>query len=150
MTGSLLGLQDVVQAALPRLRGIGEVQASAQGDPSVWSAKQVLGHLIDSGANNHARFVRAGAESGLSLPGYDQNLWANAGDYQSRPWSELVVLWAAYQTQLSHIIGNLSAEQHGHTLSIGGGAAVTLDFVATDYTRHQLHHLEQIWERTRP
>jgi hypothetical protein len=25
----------------------------------MWSAKQVIGHLIDSAANNHQRFVRA-------------------------------------------------------------------------------------------
>ncbi|WP_293912350.1 DinB family protein [Deinococcus sp.] len=149
MTGSLLRLLDVVQAALPRLRAINETQAARQPDPAIWSAKQILGHLIDSGANNHARFVLAGQQSGLSLPGYDQNLWAEVGDYQHRPWSELVALWAAYQTQLAHIIDNLTPEQRGHTLSIGGGESVTLAFVASDYTRHQLHHLGQVWERTR-
>jgi DinB superfamily len=148
-SSSLLGLLDVVQAALPRLRAISDAQASHQPHADIWSAKQVLGHLIDSGVNNHARFVRAGEESGLSLPGYAQNVWVDAGDYQSRPWSELVALWAAYQTQLAHVIANLSPEQRGNTLSIGGGESVTLDFVATDYTRHQLHHLAQIWERTR-
>jgi DinB superfamily len=140
-------LLDVVQSALPRLQAISEEAASRQPAPGVWSAKQILGHLIDSGVNNHARFVRVGAEDGLSLPGYDQNVWVAAGGYQERPWAELVTLWTAYQTQLSRVIGGLTPAQRAHTLSIGGGESVTLGFVADDYSRHQLHHLAQVWER---
>ena len=140
-------LSDVVEQALPRLRAVSEAAASRRPAPEVWSARQVVGHLIDSGVNNHARFVRAGAENGLSLPGYDQNAWVAAGGWQQRPWTEVVTLWAAYQTQLAHVIGGLTPEQRAHTLSIGGGEAVTLGFVATDYVRHQLHHLAQVWER---
>ncbi len=140
-------LSDVVEQALPRLRAVSEAAASRRPAPEVWSARQVLGHLIDSGVNNHARFVRAGVEDGLSLPGYEQNVWVAAGGYQARPWAELVPLWAAYQTQLAHVIGSLTPQQRAHTLSISGGEMVTLGFVAGDYSRHQLHHLGQVWER---
>lgn len=140
-------LFEVVEQSLPRLHAISEQRAAHRSAPDVWSAQQIIGHLIDSGVNNHARFVRAGAEDGLSLPGYDQNAWVAAGGYAERPWTELVTLWAAYQTQLAHVIGGLTPEQKAHTLSIGGGEAVTLGFVADDYSRHQLHHLSQIWER---
>ncbi len=138
-------LSDVVEQALPRLRAVSEDAAFRKPAPEVWRAKQVLGHLIDSSVNNHARFVRAGAENGLALPGYDQNVWA-AGGYQQRLWTKLVTLWAAYQTQFAHAIGRLTPEQRAHTLSIGG-EAVTLGFVATDDVRHQLHHLAQVRER---
>jgi DinB superfamily len=140
-------LAEVVTQALPRLRAISEERASRQPASEVWSAKQIVGHLIDSGVNNHARFVRAGAQDSLSLPGYDQNAWMSAGGWQERPWTDLVTLWAAYQTQIVHVIGGLSGPQRAHTLSIGGGEPITLDFVATDYVRHQLHHLAQLWER---
>ena len=141
-------LTDVVTQALPRLHAISDDRAAHTPAPDVWSAKQVLGHLIDSGVNNHARLVRAGAEDGLSLPGYDQNAWVAAGGWQDRPWTDLVTLWAAYQTQLAHVIAGLNDTQRAHTLSIGGSERVTLDFVATDYVHHQLHHLAQIWQRT--
>jgi DinB superfamily len=140
-------LLDVATHSLPRLQAIPEQAAAHKPAPDIWSAKQIIGHLIDSGVNNHARFVRAGAEDGLALPGYDQNVWVSAGGWQVRPWAELLTLWAAYQTQLAHVIGGLSAAQRAHTLSIGGGEMVTLGFVADDYSRHQLHHLAQVWER---
>ena len=141
------GLAEVVTHTLPRLRAISEEWAAQKPAPEIWSARQVIGHLIDSGVNNHARFVRAGAEDGLSLPGYDQDAWVAAGGWQERPWTELVTLWAAYQMQIAHVIDGLSEAQRAHTLSIGSGEPVTLEFVATDYVRHQLHHLWQVWER---
>ncbi|CAM3561518.1 DinB-like domain-containing protein [Deinococcus saxicola] len=144
----MLGLAEVVAGALPGLRALSEEQAARKPAPDVWSAKEILGHLIDSGVNNHARFVRASAEDGLSLPGYDQNAWVARGGYQERSWAELVVLWEAYQLQLAHAIAQLPPARLAHTLSIGGGESVTLDFVARDYVAHQLHHLAQVWGRT--
>lgn len=140
-------LSELVQQTLPRLQAISEERAAHKPGLEVWSAKQVLGHLIDSGVNNHARFVRAGAEDGLSLPGYDQDTWVVAGRYKERPWNEVLALWAAYQFQVAHVTDGLNEAQRAHTLSIGGGETVTLGHVADDYTRHQLHHLAQVWER---
>ncbi|WP_309573139.1 DinB family protein [Deinococcus sp.] len=136
-------LVEVVTVQLPRLQELTETQASHKPAPEVWSAKQILGHLMDSGVNNHTRFVRAGSEDGLSLPGYDQDAWVAAGGYQERPWANVWGLWATYQTQIAHVIDTLPAASLGHTLSIGGGESVTLRFVAEDYVRHQLHHLGQ-------
>lgn len=144
----MTGLAEVVAEALPRLQAITEEQASRKPAPDLWSAKQVLGHLIDSGVNNHARFVRASVESGLALRGYDQNAWVTVGGWQERPWAEIVSLWAAYQRQLAHVIAHLPPGSLTHTLSIGGGESLTLEFVAQDYVAHQWHHLAQVWERT--
>ena len=141
-------LREVVIQSLPRLQAISEEQASRQPAPDVWSAKQVLGHLIDSGVNNHARFVRAGVEDGLELPGYAQNDWVRIGGYQERGWAEVLALWQAYQLHIAQVIEQLPPASLNHTLSIGGGESVTLAFVASDYARHQLHHLAQVWERT--
>jgi hypothetical protein len=52
-------LLQTVDAALVKLRSIGEAEAARPLAPGKWSPKQVLGHLIDSAANNHHRFVRA-------------------------------------------------------------------------------------------
>lgn len=137
-------LREVVEAALPGLQALSETQAGRQPAPGVWSAKQILGHLTDSAANNHARFVQAGVESGLALPGYDQNAWVSIGGWQERGWAEVLAFWQAYQLHLAHLIEGLSPEQLAHSLSISSGEAVTLEFVAEDYVRHQLHHLGQI------
>ena len=48
-----------VDQALPQLRAIPATKAAESRGPGKWSAQQVIGHLIDSAANNHQRFVRA-------------------------------------------------------------------------------------------
>ncbi len=140
-------LSAVVAEHFPFLQTVSDEQASRKPAPESWSAKEILGHLIDSGVNNHARFVRASAEDGLSLPGYDQQAWVSVGGWQQRDWADLLALWQAYQLQLAHVIARLSADALAHRLSIGGGERVTLEFAAQDYVAHQLHHLAQIRER---
>ena len=140
-------LREVVAQSLPRLQAISEEQAARVPTPGVWSAKQVLGHLIDSGVNNHARFIRSAVQDGLELPDYDQNAWVELGGYQERGWAEVLALWQAFQLHLAHVIEQLPPKSLGHTLRIGDEAA-TLDFLTADYVRHQLHHLSQVWERT--
>ncbi|GAA5534654.1 DinB family protein [Deinococcus aluminii] len=140
-------LSEVVNAALPGLQALTEAQASRKPAPDVWSAKEILGHLIDSGVNNHGRFVRASVQDGLALPGYDQKAWVRMGGWQERPWSEILALWQAYQTHLAQAIARLPPASLAHTLRVGEGEPVTLGFVAEDYVEHQRHHLAQLWER---
>ncbi|KQR04541.1 hypothetical protein [Deinococcus sp. Leaf326] len=57
-------LRAVVQHHLPDLRTLSEERAAHRPGSQVWWAKQMPGHLIDSGVNHQARVVRAGAIGG--------------------------------------------------------------------------------------
>lgn len=43
----------------PQLSRINYDAMAFKPEPNEWSKKEILGHLIDSAANNHQRFVRA-------------------------------------------------------------------------------------------
>ena len=51
-------LASVVDRVLPQLSAISDEAASRKPAPNKWSKKEILGHLIDSAANNHQRFMR--------------------------------------------------------------------------------------------
>ena len=63
-----------------------------------------MGHLIDSAANNHQRFVRAQEGSDLVLPGYSQDHWVGVQGYQDAPWDDIIALWRAYNRHLARVI----------------------------------------------
>ena len=80
-------LASVVAHALPLLSAISEDAASKKPAPNKWSKKEILGHLIDSAANNHQRFMRLQLQTEISLPGYDQDDWVRLNHYQQRTWN---------------------------------------------------------------
>ncbi|HEU4688426.1 MAG TPA: DinB family protein [Vicinamibacterales bacterium] len=136
-------LSSIVAIALPRLQSIPEDIAAQKPAPGKWSKKEILGHLIDSAANNHQRFVRLQLQPELTLPGYDQDNWVRLNRYQQTSWSEIVTLWSAYNRHLATVIESLDDDARGHVWHSPEGD-VTLEFIATDYVRHLLHHLKQI------
>lgn len=134
----------IVGDSTPALRAIDGEAAAWKRAPRSWSIKEILGHLIDSAANNHQRFVRAQQEQRLVLPGYAQEAWVSAQDYQSRSWPELVDFWGAYNAHLAHVIRRIPESAVDVPCHIGGGDAVTLAFLVQDYLTHLQHHLDQI------
>ena len=87
-----------IQEAEKQLLAIPEEAAAA--GLRKWSSKQIVGHLIDSAANNHLRFVRAQTINDLMCPGYDQEAWVDAQRYDEESWTNLVQLWSAYNEAL--------------------------------------------------
>jgi hypothetical protein len=129
------------------LRRIDDAAAASKPNSGVWSVKEILGHLIDSAANNHQRFVRAQQAREFSFPGYEQDGWVQSQDYQGRPWPELVDFWLLYNHHLAHVICRTPAAAADIPCRIGAADAVTLRFLMEDYLAHLQHHLRQIRER---
>lgn len=134
----------IVDAAEPRLRAIGTDESTKPILNGGWSRKQVMGHLIDSASNNHQRFIRAVLQPALDFPGYDQEGNVRVQAPEEADWLMLVSLWAAYNRYLVHIIARLPASKLATVCRIGSGEPKPLEFIATDYVTHLLHHLSQI------
>jgi hypothetical protein len=90
MIALLDDFRDAVDSAVPRLERISDARAGHRPAPTTWSAKEVLGHLIDSAANNHSRFVLAQGRDDLSFPGYDQERWVEVQAHGDQPWPDLI------------------------------------------------------------
>ena len=136
-------LQSAMKLA-DRLRQIDEATASKRPTPGKWSKKEILGHLIDSAANNHQRFVRLQLTPRIDLPGYDGDEWARVQRYQDQPWYEIIELWQAYNAQLSSIIRHVNPEALRHVWHTPDGTDLDLEFIMRDYVVHLRHHLDQI------
>ena len=143
-------LRDIVAAELPVLATLSDAHVSSKpaGSDS-WSPKQELGHLIDSAANNHLRFVR-GAISTEATPkpllfdGYAQNAWVSIHGYDDSPWQETVAFWGQYNTFLAALIERIPASALATECTFAAGPVLTLGFVIDDYIVHMQHHLDHL------
>ena len=150
----------IIESGKARLLAIPEDKATI-GTPDQWSAKEIVGHLIDSAANNHQRFARAQLTDDLVCSGYDQNAWVTAQKYNQEAWVDLVELWAAYNLHLLHFVSVMPQEvltraRKKHNLhqvawkAVDESTPTTLEYFIRDYAGHLQHHLNQIFERTSP
>lgn len=119
---------------------------SAKDRPDKWSKKEILGHLIDSAANNHQRFVRAAYNAAAAFPPYSQTDWVQIQRYNESEWGELVALWVAYNHHLSSLIERIPGEALSSPCNIGKAEPVPLEFVIKDYLRHLRLHVSALLE----
>jgi hypothetical protein len=144
-----------VRAANTHLRRVADADAARRPAPGKWSAKEVIGHLIDSASNNHQRFVRALWQNDLIFSGYEQDAWVAAQQYQEAPWLELLDLWVAYNVHLARVMRAtpepVRVRLHTrHNLNELAWQAVppdqptSLDYFMRDYVAHLRHHVRQI------
>jgi hypothetical protein len=152
----LKDFRETVINATARLREMTPEQSRIRKSPDDWAPIEVLGHLIDSAANNHQRFVRAQFTDDLVFPGYEQDNWVSAQRYHDASWSDLIQLWSSYNLHLAHVASVMperarTKSRATHNLdhiafkSVDKSDATTLEYFIRDYVDHLQHHLNQIF-----
>ena len=147
--------RQTVEGCTERLLSISAPASETRPAPGKWSPREVIGHLIDSAANNHQRFVRAQFSDELEFHGYEQAEWVGVQAYNHENWEQLIQLWKLYNLHLLHLIDRIPTEQltkqrHKHNLHqiawqpLPVNEPVTLEYFIRDYLGHLKHHLRQI------
>ena len=153
----LAGFRDTIVSATSRLRDIPEELSREKSAPEEWSPIEVIGHLIDSAANNHQRFVRAQSTDDLVFPGYEQEHWVSSQKYRDESWPDVIQLWSSYNLHLLHVASAipediLTKPRSRHTLDqiafnmVDKSEPATLEYLIRDYVDHLRHHLNQLFE----
>ena len=148
-------LHGAVDEGLRLFATIDEHRSSRRPDSGGWSAREVVGHLIDSACNNHRRFVVGQWSPDLVFEGYDGDEWVRVQRYAEVPWGDLVTLWASYNRQLEHVVASAPDEAvlqprspHNYDQILGEayapGQPQTLGALMLDYIEHMRHHFEQV------
>jgi len=109
-----------------------------------WTRKQIVGHLLDSAANNRQRFVRASSEGSFRGPNYGQDAWVAAHGYEEQSWETLLRWWETEHEILAAVVNHVPEDRLAASCVLDDGEAVTLRFLIEDYFPHQRWHLEQM------
>ncbi|KPL15846.1 hypothetical protein AMJ74_00600 [candidate division WOR_3 bacterium SM1_77] len=134
--------EDLVRTFHARLKTIPETRAAEKPRDGSWSLKEIVGHLIDSAANNHQRFVRLQEGDLEGFPSYNNENWIRIQHYRKVAWTELIEFWYVYNRMLLFIVKNVDAGSLKNEWTHEGESR-TLEWLISDYYRHMKWHIDK-------
>lgn len=110
-----------------------------------WTIKEVLGHMIDTERVFAYRAFVFSREQ-VTLPGFDQEIYVNNTDYNSRTLQSLANEFKVTRESNLYFLKVLSNEQAGRE-GIASGNRLTVRALIYMAAGHELHHLRILKER---
>jgi DinB superfamily len=138
---TLAHLRSILADYSEQLRSVSEAEWELKPNPAKWSKKEVLGHLVDSAQNNIRRFIVAQYEENPKIT-YAQDLWVAAANYQYYTTGDLLDLWILLNRHMCSVLAVLPPGAASRTADTG--ELCSIEFLASDYNKHLLHHLHQV------
>lgn len=116
--------------------------------PGKWTVKEVVGHLIDDERIFAYRALCVARGDARPLPGFDENDYVAATDFESRPLAALIAEYRAVRAATLALFEPLTAEEWARR-GIVNGYEASVRGLAFHMAGHELHHLRTLRERYR-
>jgi len=116
-----------------------EEEANVLHAPYTWSVKQVIGHLTDCERIFGCRALRIARGDATPLPGFDENAYAAAGDFNRRPLSDLAAEFEAVRRSHQLLFRSLPEAAWGRK-GIAAGGEISVRALAYIIVGHERHH----------
>jgi hypothetical protein len=135
----LPALESQLADTLAVLRAVPEAQGNVRHPPYTWSIKEVVGHLADAEQIMGYRALRFARGDATELPGFDENVYVQAAEFDRVPLKNLVDRFEALRRANLSVFRSLSEA----AWSRGGkanDAPVTVRALAYIIVGHARHH----------
>ncbi len=137
-------LQDLERLMAP----LDDTAARARYAAGKWSVKEVLGHLGDAERIFAYRLMRIARRDATPLPGFDENAYVPAGDFDARPLGSLVGEFRALRLSTIALMDGLPPDGWARK-GQASGASVSARALAYIIVGHEAHHARVLRERYR-
>jgi hypothetical protein len=111
-----------------------------------WSVKEVLGHLTDAERIFAYRLMRIARRDATPLPGFDENAYVPAGEFDARPLDSLVGEFGALRLSTIELVEGLPSDAWARR-GQASGASITARALAYIIVGHVAHHARVLRER---
>ena len=139
-------LEDQARETQALLAGLSDAKALHRYAPGKWSIKEVIGHVADTERVYSYRALRFARADATSLPGFDENAWVPAGDFDARPLADLAAELDAVRRATLALFRGLDAAALARR-GTANDAAVSVRAIAWIIAGHERHHVALLHER---
>lgn len=126
--------------------GLSDMQADYRYAPGKWSLKEVLGHMVDCERVFAYRALRFARGDDTDLPGFEQDDYVAAADFQNRSVDSLLDEFLPQRQSniaLFHSLDEKALARSG----TADGKAITVRSIPFILVGHIIHHMQVIQER---
>jgi hypothetical protein len=145
--GDLVALLDTqIDETVALLAGLPGERAAHRYAPGKWSVREVAGHLADAERIMATRALRFARGDTTPLPGFEENAYVAAGDFEARPLSDLVDDLRTIRRATVALFRGLPDGAWARA-GTANQARVTVLGLACIIAGHELHHREILQTR---
>jgi len=145
--GEILGtLAGQISGTLAKLRGVSDDESLKRYAEGKWSIREVLGHMIDTERIFAYRALRIARNDQTNLPGFEQDDYIPAAEFDRRPWGGLLEELEAVRHTTVLMFGGLHDEawerqggSNGNRMSVRAAAYIIAG--------HELHHMRVLRDK---
>ena len=139
----------VMQSEMPQLvaklvAGVPREKLTARPAPGKWSINEIIAHLSETEWAAAWRYRQMIEHPGVPLPGYDQDLWEQLGDYSSRKLDDSLQTFQHLRQANLRMFARLTPKQwESHGVHAERGP-MTVRGLMAQMAGHDRNHLEQM------
>jgi uncharacterized damage-inducible protein DinB len=145
--GDILGtLAGQIGVTLTELRKISDEDSLHRYAPGKWSVREVVGHMIDAERIFAYRALRFARNDRTELASFEENDYVPAGEFDRRPWDELIDEFYAVRRSNIAMFRGLTEEAWMRS-GIASDNEMSVRALAYVIAGHERHHLSIIREK---
>jgi hypothetical protein len=138
--------QDIIDGFDALLQATDPALAHVRVTADAWTLTEIVGHLVDSAANNHQRFARLISGNLEQFPPYEAEIFVAVQQYDGCTFAEMAKFWRQYNWLLMHIMQAVPATALENMWQRPDGAK-SLRTLIEGYFEHIQMHTDHYRER---
>jgi len=140
--GDLLALLSAqIEETCNLLKNVPESKAGYRYAPGKWSIKEVVGHLSDTERIFSYRALRFARVDATPLPGFEQDDYVKAANFDARQLAELVSEFRAVRQTTVALFRSFD-EDAFRRRGVASDKSISVRALAYNIAGHELHHVE--------
>jgi uncharacterized damage-inducible protein DinB len=145
--GNIVGtLAAQFERTLAHLKTVSDADSLKRYADGKWSVREVVGHMIDTERIFAYRALRIARNDRTELPGFEQDDYIPAAQFDRRPWADLLEEFEAVRRSNVMMFRGLNQEAWPRQ-GVVNGNAMSVRAAAYVIAGHELHHMRVLREK---